>query len=116
MSKELAADYFSRHNSKECFITSDGRVFHDIGSAQSFASSLEDQTVREHKRPVEAIEVNEAEVVNDFTTEDLKAFDANSTSYNDALLLAKGLNIELASNKKEDVFAALEAEKAKIQE
>jgi hypothetical protein len=117
MSKKLAADYFSRHNSNECFITSDNRVFHDIGAAQSFASGLSDQKINHFTRAeVENdIEVEGAEEVKTFTVEDLKAFDAETANYKEALALAKGLKIDLSSTKKEDVYAALEAEKAKIE-
>jgi hypothetical protein len=50
MSKELAADYFSRHTSDECHITSDNRVFHTLGSAQGFAAGLKDNNVSSYKR------------------------------------------------------------------
>jgi len=50
MSKELAADYFSRHQNDECHITSDNRVFHTLGSAQSFASGLKDTKVASYTR------------------------------------------------------------------
>ena len=117
MSKKLAADYFSRHKSNECFITSDDRVFHDIGAAQSFASSLLDQKVTQFTRTeVENdINVDGAEEVTAFTVENLKSFDAETANYKDALALAKGLKLNLVSTKKEDVFATLEAEKAKIE-
>lgn len=39
--KEKAIDYFNRHHRNECYITSDGRVFHKEGSANSFAITLE---------------------------------------------------------------------------
>lgn len=48
---ELANDYFERHTlSKECHITSDGRVFHTIGHAMSFAQehNLEPQTIESY--------------------------------------------------------------------
>lgn len=50
MSKEKAADYFSRHQSDECHITSDERVFHTLGSAQSFAAQLKNNEVTSYKR------------------------------------------------------------------
>ncbi|MGZ9736796.1 hypothetical protein [Flavobacterium sp. GNP002] len=50
MSKDKAADYFSRHQNDECHITSDGRVFHTIGSAQSFAAGLKDAKIDSFKR------------------------------------------------------------------
>lgn len=51
MSKDKAADYFARHKeSNECHITSDGRVFHSIGSASGFANTLKDNAVESFKR------------------------------------------------------------------
>ena len=61
MSQEKAVDYFDRHpSSNECHITSDGRVFHTIGSAQGFAQALPDNKVESFTREtpqVEAIDV-----------------------------------------------------------
>ena len=64
MSKELAADYFARHeSSNECHITSDGRVFHTKGSADSFANGLKDNTVasftRDGKKEEEEVPTDE---------------------------------------------------------
>lgn len=51
MSKDKAADYFARHKeSNECHITSDGRVFHSIGSAKGFANTLKDDAVKSYTR------------------------------------------------------------------
>lgn len=51
MSKDKAVDYFDRHqSSNECHITSDGRVFHTLGSAQSFAAGLKNNEVTSYKR------------------------------------------------------------------
>ena len=51
MSKDKAADYFARHKeSPECHITSDGRVFHSIGTATGFANGLKDNAVTSYKR------------------------------------------------------------------
>ncbi len=50
---DLAVDYFERHStSNECHITSDGRVFHAIGNAISFANehNLQDQTIESYTR------------------------------------------------------------------
>lgn len=54
---QKAIDYFKRHKGKECFITSDGRVFHNKGTAESFAITLKDRTI-EHfsKNDVEHLE------------------------------------------------------------
>lgn len=48
--KEKAIDYFKRHQSNECFITSDGRVFHNSGAARGFASSLENNKIEHFTR------------------------------------------------------------------
>tara|TARA_R110000868_G_scaffold52171_6_gene165036 strand:+ start:22850 stop:23317 length:468 start_codon:yes stop_codon:yes gene_type:complete len=51
MSKDKAVDYFDRHKeSQECHITSDGRVFHSIGSASGFANTLKDNNVTSYTR------------------------------------------------------------------
>ncbi|RQO37945.1 hypothetical protein DBR39_13745 [Chryseobacterium sp. KBW03] len=50
---EKAQDYFERHpSSDECHVTSDGRVFHTIGSAQSMSGTLDDQKIESYKRKV----------------------------------------------------------------
>ncbi|MBY0245841.1 MAG: hypothetical protein K2Q03_10330 [Sphingobacteriaceae bacterium] len=49
--KELAIDYFNRHQmSTECYITSDDRVFHREGMAQSFANTLDNKEVVKYSR------------------------------------------------------------------
>ncbi|MNF51768.1 hypothetical protein D3C85_112960 [compost metagenome] len=50
MSKDKAADYFSRHQSDECHITSDNRVFHSKGTADGFANGLKDKAVVSYTR------------------------------------------------------------------
>lgn len=50
---EKAQDYFDRHPmSEECHITSDERVFHTLGSAQSMAGTLDNQDIESYKRTV----------------------------------------------------------------
>lgn len=122
MSKELAADYFSRHQSDECHIASDGRVFHTLGSAQSFASGLKDNKVNSYTRaefetakektPKDKAPKDDAPKV--YTLEDLKAFDAKTATWQEAKELVKGLAIETPSQSKIDLFAAIEAQKAII--
>lgn len=47
----IALDYFARHpQSNECHITSDERVFHQKGSAESFAAYLKDKSVESFTR------------------------------------------------------------------
>jgi hypothetical protein len=172
MSKELAADYFARHSNDECHITSDGRVFHTKGSADSFANGLKDNTVvsftrdgkKEEKEDLKQeisegekearfkervtrlielgyersddlffvlstgaqIDVNDVYETTDeefevsitsvkvFGLEDLKAFDTATASYAEIKALAKGLNLESASQSKVDLLAAIEAQKVII--
>ena len=132
MSKELAADYFSRHQSDECHIASDGRVFHTLGSAQSFASGLKDNKVNSYTRaefetakeetPGDKAPKDKAPKVDApkddapkvYTLEDLKAFDAKTATWQEAKELVKGLAIETPSQSKIDLFAAIEAQKVII--
>ena len=107
MSKELAKDYFERHSSNECHITSDDRVFHDIGSAQSFASSLDDQKITSYSRKEIETPVLDKQNLNDAVLK----FDPATADYKEAKALVLALGLETASNKKEDVFAAIVAYK-----
>ncbi len=47
---EKAQDYFNRHDGSECHITSDGRVFHSKGTAESFAVGLENQKIESFEK------------------------------------------------------------------
>ena len=109
MSKELAADYFSRHKGDQCFITSDNRVFHNAGSAQSFANSLENKTVVTHKR------VADHDIPKVLTLADFDGF-SQDIDYQTAKALLKKLNLTAASQKQPDVMLALNTEFAKLQE
>ncbi|MGV9003958.1 hypothetical protein [Flavobacterium sp.] len=74
---ELAQDYFDRHPaSTECFITSDGRVFHQPGTAAGYATSLKDDTVDEFSNNVKNIKVKGAKVVAELTEEEIAAKEA----------------------------------------
>lgn len=115
MSKEAAADYFARHeSSNECHITSDGRVFHTKGAADSFANGLKDTTVesftRDGKKEEKEDEASgtDAKVIG---LEDLEAFDAETATYAEIKELAKAFSLESVSQKKEDLLAAIEAHK-----
>jgi hypothetical protein len=117
MSKELAADYFSRHqSSNECFITSDGRVFHTLGSAQSFAAGLKDDTVSSHKRDEKESpkdeDNREADKVKAIET--LKTLEVSTAKYPElkGLVIALGLDVE--NMKAPTLIAALEAHKVII--
>lgn len=121
MFKEKAVDYFDRHKeSQECHITSDGRVFHSKGTADSFANTLKDNTVSSFTRKqVEAKEdapatdsqepgKDDAKVA---ALESLKNFDAATATYDEAKALVKALALETPSQSKVDLFAAIEAQK-----
>ena len=120
MSKELAADYFSRHlSSKECHITSDGRVFHSKGTAEGFANSLKDNKVLSYKRS--EFEESKEEDGTDTDTESktqalelLKSFDASTATYPEIKTLVKMLGIEPATQKQPDLLAAIEAFKVAV--
>lgn len=117
---ELAIDYFERHAlGEECHITSDGRVFHNSGSAQGFAGTLTDHEVEKFTRA--QIEKLNEPVIDDLKSFeevvlDLNSFDPKTSSYEDAKALVKDLGLETKSNKKEDLFAAIQAVQNKTQE
>lgn len=112
MSKELAADYFARHeSSNECHITSDGRVFHTKGSADSFANGLKDNTVESFTRDGKTADASKDETAKVFGLEDLESFNAETATYAEIKELAKAFSLESVSQKKEDLLAAIEAHK-----
>lgn len=91
---DLAKDYFERHSiSNECHITSDGRVFHALGHAISFAQEhdLQDQTIESYTRAqVETTEtlatvakepVGPTEEEITAKTEELKNLDIDAAEY-----------------------------------
>ena len=107
--KELAKDYFDRHpSSNECHVASDGRVFHNPGTAAGYAASLKNGTVDKFTRG----ENNQEESGSDASELTLEGYTPGVTTYEDAKKLVKALGLKPASQKKEDVFAALDAEKA----
>lgn len=121
MSKDKAADYFGRHKNDECHITSDGRVFHTIGSAQSFASGLKDATIESFKRAEFEKKTSEDsqddssdEETKVLALETLKNFDPATAKYPEIKELVKMLGIEAASLKQPDLLAAIEAYKKTI--
>lgn len=112
--KELAKDYFDRHSgSSECFITADGRVFHQPGAAHGHAGSLKDNTVEKFTREGKTDDTKDGD--KELTIAD---FDSETTTYDEAKALVKALGLEVKSQKKDDLFEALtEAQqKAKAQE
>lgn len=133
MQKELAVDYFDRHpSSNECHITSDGRVFHTIGSAQGFASALKNNTIESFKREeidVKNIDVNDPNHVTGDTgnggtgdddekaqaIEALRNFDASKAEYPEIKALVKALGLGTPTLKQPDLLAALEIAKANLE-
>lgn len=129
--KQLAKDYFERHTSDECFITSDGRVFHNSGAATGYASLLKDNEVEKFHRTdfakakakakdetgdsddessAESAAAKRAEAI-----EALKAFDAEKpNAHLTGKAILQKLGITLESWTKDAVVAAIEAEKAKL--
>jgi hypothetical protein len=115
MSKELAADYFSRHlSSNECHITSDGRVFHSKGTAEGFANGLKDNKVSTYNRSEVEDPKSETSSGDDSTIkiqalELLKSFDAVSATYPEIKALVKDLGLQSPTQGKEDLLATIEA-------
>lgn len=106
--KALAKDYFERHkSSKECFVTSDGRVFHSRGAAESFAGSLKDQKVDKFTSDEFSSDGTEEEDNSDVESL-LASFNADSeTAAKDAKAIIKALGLKPASNKNADAIAAV---------
>ena len=117
---ELAKDYFERHEiSDECYVTADGRVFHNSGSAISFAETLSDKEVERFTRV--QVEKQSEPLVDDFqkfkeAVIKLNAFDTETATYEDAKALVKELGLETATQSKVDLFAAIVSEQNKIKE
>lgn len=117
MSKELVVDYFDRHTNDECFITSDGRVFHTKGTADGHANTLKDNNVESHKRNIPAVDSDgsdDSDTLKIEAVEALKTFDTSTATYPEIKALANTLGLESASQKKDDLVAALEVQKAII--
>lgn len=128
--KELAADYFERFaQSDECHITSDDRIFHTKGTADSFAAGLTDQTVQTFKRA--DFKIAQMEVVSDeddqlteeekaeadaIASEKILAFDTEKATYEEAKELVKEMNLAKEGNKKEDLFNAIVAAQTAIKD
>ncbi len=118
MSKELAADYFSRHeSSNECHITSDGRVFHTKGAADSFANGLKDTKVESFTRDGKTADADGEDTGEDTklkSIETLKTFEASTAKYPELKSLVKALGLEVENQKEATLVAALEAHKVII--
>jgi hypothetical protein len=117
--KELSQDYFDRHPSSDsCHITSDGRVFHNVGTAKGYATALKDDTVESFSRTKKVEDIDVEGATDAQETISLADFNPETTKYADAKALLKKLELTAKSQNKEDVFAALTAaqEAAKIKE
>lgn len=109
---EKAQDYFERHpSSSDCHITSDGRVFHTLGSAQGFAGTLDDQTIESYKISVlEKETTNEgfdAEAEKQAKLEELATLELVKENYHEIKALVKYFDLKPADQKAETLIAAL---------
>lgn len=118
---EKALDYFNRHQNNECFITSDGRVFHNSGSARSFATTLENDEVEHYTRKeVEQInaqgidELSQGHSTDDKEAE-LLALELIPKNYQKMLSLVKHFGLTPEGNKAENLIAVLTEYKSKLE-
>lgn len=127
-----AQDYFERHQgSNECHISSDGRVFHTKGSAESFAVTLEDRTVESFTR--KSMESKDkandkssdkdkdktgdidVEALVALKTKELQETELVKENYKAIQGLVKYFQIEVENQKAETLIAALTEYKLKLQ-
>jgi len=110
---EKAQDYFDRHpTSDECHITSDGRVFHNKGTALGMAGTLDDQNIESYSRKV--LEKEKAEndsapsQVEEIMMETfLKANEVDKMKYDDLKKLCKFFEIKTEDQKADTLISAL---------
>ncbi len=120
--KELSVDYFERHqSSNECHITSDNRIFHTKGSAESFTSLLDDKKVRSYTRESKEVkndakneEIDENQLKSKLA--ELEATDLVKENYQALKTLVKYFEIEVTDQKAETLIQALTDYKLKLQE
>lgn len=122
--KEKAIDYFERHQtSNECFITSDNRVFHTKGSAESFATTLNDFKVNRFTRSG-TMQVKGKNTESDFDGTDdagdtavklqeLQALELVVANYQAMKEMVKYFKIVTENNKAETLITALTEYKLK---
>ena len=115
--KELAADYFERHQaSNECHVTSDNRVFHTKGSAESYATVLKDNKISSFNR--DELTSKKEDVDGDqlaIKLEELEATELVKENYKVLKDLVKYFQIEVADQKADTLIAALTEYKLKLQ-
>ncbi|AKK74443.1 hypothetical protein OK18_19115 [Chryseobacterium gallinarum] len=111
---DKALDYFKRHPlNEECYITSDGRVFHTAGAAQGFAGTLDDQTIESYNKKVLEKEGRSNDLISGSEAErtakikELESLELSSANYNLMKPLVKFFGIETADQKAETLIAAL---------
>ncbi len=101
--KNKALDYFKRHPySKECHITSDGRVFHSIGTAQGFAGTLKNRKIESYQVDTLLKEVEKEKEIQDatgkvedvVTKEDVKEIEKATNEVEDAKKSLINTNVE----------------------
>jgi len=116
---QKAKDYFNRHpESKECHITSDGRVFHSNSTAQGFAGTLKDQEIESYNRDTvekdseESTSKNEAEKTQKL--QELAELELISANYNEMKALAKYFDVKTEGQKADAFITALTEFKATL--
>lgn len=121
--KAKLKDYFKRYpQSQECYVTSDGKLFHQSGPAQSYAGGLKDNKVARHTSEdyVKQIETSAKVVKGNSEPEGgevtLENFDLTAQdAYAKGLELASNLGLELKDKKKATVLEAIAAAKADLE-
>jgi hypothetical protein len=127
--KEKAADYFDRHDGTECHITSDGRVFHSKGTADSFAVGLVDQKVESFQKTdfvkVEKLKVADKPKVDkpvfetlELTSDNIKQildFGLVKENYTNLKALVAHLKLEPENQKADTLVKVLTDYKLKLQ-
>jgi hypothetical protein len=115
--KELATDYFDRHQvSNECHITSDDRVFHTKGSAESFASTLSNKEIVSFTRNSIKKSNPVDEVLHSAKVKELHETDLVKENYQALKDFVKFFKIEVPDQKSETLITALTDFKLKLQE
>lgn len=116
--KELSVDYFARHqSSNECHITSDNRVFHTKGSAESFATLLDNKKISSFTRESKEAkkdDIDENQLKSKLA--ELESTELVKENYKALQDLVKFFQIEVADKKAETLIQAITEYKLKIQE
>jgi hypothetical protein len=121
--KEKALDYFQRHlMSNECHITSDDRIFHAKGTAESFAATLADTNVDSFTRSEIETESKNSKSAKtealEFTEDGIKEILENGLvkeNYKQLKALVSHLKLDVSDNKCETLVQALTDYKISLQ-